>query len=299
MDRPGRHRRSRRGRPAPIKWQPLPSGINPIYAVAITPDGQYAACGRANQIFVYHLASGQLVTRLTDPALVKSGLYQNQGVAHLDLVQSLAFSPDGNLLASGGYREVKLWRRPHNVHRADLAGGSGAVQAIAISPDGKWAATGEASGAIKLWDLATRKDPKTLAGHTAAVTGVRFLPGGAKLVSGSLDKTIRLWNVADGAAAGQVETPAPVNALALVADGAQLATGGADNVIRLWTLPADASRRDSRRRRDRGARAADHGAGRLRRPTRRNSSRPAPTARSASGTWPTISRFARSSTAPR
>ena len=48
--------------------------MNPIYAVALTPDGQYAACGRANQIFVYHVPSGQLVTRLTDPALVEVGL---------------------------------------------------------------------------------------------------------------------------------------------------------------------------------------------------------------------------------
>ena len=225
----------------PIAWQPLPSGINPIYAVAITPDGQYAAAGRANQIFVYHVASGQLVTRLTDPELIKSGLNQNPGVAHLDLVQSLAFSPDGNLLASGGYREVKLWRRPRDVHRADLAGISSGVQAIAISPDGKWAATGEVSGVIQLWDLSTAKDPKTLAGHSAAVTSLQFLPSGAKLVSGSLDKTMRLWNAADGAPAGQVETPAPVHALAVLADGTQVASGGADNIIRLWTLPADAA----------------------------------------------------------
>ena len=223
----------------PIKWQPLPAGMNPIYAVALSADGQYAACGRANQIFVYHVASGQLVTRLTDPALTKSGLYENQGLAHLDLVQSLAFSPDGNLLASGAFREVKLWRRPNYVHKVDLAGGSAPAQAIGISPDGKFAATGEASGAIKLWDLATAKDPKTLAGHTAAVTSLRFLPGGARLISGSLDKTIRLWNTADGAPAGQVETPAAVNALALVAEGAQVASGGADNVIRLWTLPTE------------------------------------------------------------
>ncbi len=231
------------GQAVPIKWQSLPTGINPIYAVALDQpdDGQYAACGRANQIFVYHVASGQLVTRLTDPELIKSGLYQNHGVAHLDLVQSLAFSPDGNVLASGSYREVKLWRRPHNVRRADLAGAAAAVQAIAVSPDGKWAAVGEAGGAIKLWDLATAKDPKTLAGHTAAVTSLRFLPGGAKLVSGSLDKTIRLWNTAEATAGGQVETPAPVQALAVVADGAQVAAGGADNVIRLWTLPADAA----------------------------------------------------------
>ena len=94
-----------------------------------------------------------------------------------------------------------------------------------MSPDGKWAAVGEASGAIKLWDLAKAKDPKTLAGHTAAVTSLRFLPGGAKLVSGSLDKTIRLWNTADATAGGQVETPAPVQALAVVADGAKWPRG--------------------------------------------------------------------------
>lgn len=225
----------------PIKWQALPTGMNPIYAVALTSDGQYAACGRANQIFVYHVASGQLVARLTDPALVKSGLYETQGVAHLDLVQSLAFSPDGKTLASGSFREVKLWSRPSNVHRLDLAGGAAAAQAIAVSPDGKWAATGEASGAIKLWDLAIGKDPKTLTGHTAAVTGLRFLPGGTRLISGSLDKTVRLWNVSDGAAAQQVETPAPINALALIADGAQVAVGGADNLVRLFAIPADAA----------------------------------------------------------
>ncbi len=225
---------------ASIAWQSLPHGMNPIYAVAMSPDGQIAACSRANQIFIYNLASGALLARLTDPALVESGLYKQQGVAHLDLVQALAFSPDGDLLASGGYREVKLWRRPHGVRRADLPATASAVQAISVSPDGKWAAVGEASGEIKLWDLATLKDPKALAGHTAAVSDLEFLPDGLKLVSASQDKTVRLWNVADGAAVTQLETPAAVNALAVIADGTQVATGGADNIIRLWSLPAEA-----------------------------------------------------------
>ncbi|MEX0677849.1 MAG: c-type cytochrome domain-containing protein [Pirellulales bacterium] len=227
-------------RRAEIKWQQLPPGVNPIYAVALSPDAQYAACGRANQIFVYHVASGQLVTRLTDPALISSGMYEKLGVAHLDLAQSLAFSPDGELLASGGFREVKLWRRPHDVRRADLAGSTAAVESLATSSDGKWAATGEATGAIKLWDLSTLKDPRTLSGHSGPVTALGFTPDSTKLVSTSADKTIRLWNVADAAAAGQVETPAPINALAVLADGAQLATGHGDNAIRLWTLPAQA-----------------------------------------------------------
>src|SRR5438309_3357466 len=72
----------------PIVWQPLPEGLNPIYAVALTSDGQFAACARANQIFIYHIPSKQLVTRLSDPQLLKAGLYGKLGVAHRDLVHS-------------------------------------------------------------------------------------------------------------------------------------------------------------------------------------------------------------------
>jgi WD40 repeat protein len=93
---------------APIFWQPIPPGLNTIYALALARDGQFVACGRANQIFVYHLPSARLVARLIDPQLQKSS---NAGAAHRDTVNSLMFSPDGELLASGGYREVKLWRR--------------------------------------------------------------------------------------------------------------------------------------------------------------------------------------------
>src|SRR5215207_7653919 len=91
----------------PVDWQPLPHGLNPIYAVALSQDGQLAACARANQIFVYHVPSRQLVTRLIDPKVTNDTM-----AAHRDLIQSLAFNPDGTLLASGSYREVKLWRRP-------------------------------------------------------------------------------------------------------------------------------------------------------------------------------------------
>ncbi|MEQ1853421.1 MAG: c-type cytochrome domain-containing protein, partial [Chthoniobacteraceae bacterium] len=79
-----------------IAWQPLPQNLGAIFAVAVTPDGQFAACGRANQIGFYHLPSGRLLS---------------SEVAHRDQVNALAASPDGTLIASGGYREVKLWRR--------------------------------------------------------------------------------------------------------------------------------------------------------------------------------------------
>ena len=79
-----------------LQWQPLAEGVGAIFSVAITPDAQFAACSRANRISIYHVPSGRLVAN---------------EAAHRDQVNALAFSPDGTLMASGGYREVKLWRR--------------------------------------------------------------------------------------------------------------------------------------------------------------------------------------------
>lgn len=222
----------------PLVWQPLPAGINPIYAVAITADGQYAAASRANQIFLYHLPSKRELGRLTDPSLLEKGVYTKPGVADLDLIQSLAFSPDGERLASGGYRTVKIWKRPEGGKKLELAGLEGAAQSIAVSPDGKLAAIGEESGKIKVFDLATGQVVKKLEGHAATVRGLAFSADNSKLVSASHDKTFRVWNLADGQQIASVEAPAPLNAVALVGEDKQMATGGEDNVIRLWELPA-------------------------------------------------------------
>jgi len=219
----------------PIVWQPLPEGLNPIYAVALTSDGQFAACARANQIFIYQLPSRQLVTRLTDSQLLKAGLYGKQGVAHRDLVHSLAFSPDGNVLASGGYREVKLWRRPKDVQKFNLSSiARQAVLAVAVSPDGKWLATSGDDGSIRLWIPATGKSVRKLSGHKRAVNGLNFSPDSSKLVSGSADKTIRVWDVAKGKVLCQTQTVTEVNAVTWIADGRQIASGGADYLIRVW-----------------------------------------------------------------
>ncbi len=219
----------------PIVWQPLPKGLNPIYAVALSPDGQYAACARANQIFIYDVASKELVTRLTDAQLVKSGLYAMPGVAHRDLVNSLAFSPDGNLLASGGYREVKLWRRPRDVQKFKISKAlRGAVLSIAASADGKWMATGGDDGSIRLWNPATGKSSRKLSGHKRAVNSLSFSPDGTRLVSGSGDKSIRVWDVASGKVLCRAQTAAEVNAVAWVSEGRQIASGGADYLIRVW-----------------------------------------------------------------
>lgn len=219
-----------------IQWQPLPPGVNPVYAVAVSPDGQYAAAGRANQIFVFHVPTKRELGRLTDPTLLSSGIYSKPGVADLDMIQSLRFSPNGEWLASGGYRTAKLWHRPQSVKIADVAGLESPAHVAVVSPDGKLLATGEQNGKIKLIDLASRQIVRTLAGHTAPVTALSFTPDTAQLVSASKDKSWRVWRVADGAALARVDTPAEINSAALLMKGGQLATGGQDNLLRIWSL---------------------------------------------------------------
>jgi len=225
-----------------IQWRPLPSGLNPIYAIALSDDGQYVACGRANRIVIYDLASQRQIAELTDPALLEvqfegKPMYA-PGASHRDFVRSLAFNTDATLLASGGYRTVKLWQRPRDVVKQNV---SVDADHVAVSPDGKWFAVTAADNTIKLFNLADGQPGPVLSGAGDRLTSVLFTADSAKVIAGSLDKTVRVWNVADGAAAGQVNTPAAVNDVALSKDGMQVFTAGADNVIRVWPLPTDAA----------------------------------------------------------
>lgn len=227
-----------------INWQPIPKGVHPIYAVSLTSDGQFAAAGRGNTIGIYHIPSGEQIAALSDPALLAiqhngKAMYES-GAAHRDFVHSLAFNPAGTMLASGSYREVKLWTRPDNVARLNLPVSTGAVPAVAVSGDDKWLASAAADNSIKLYSLADGQPGKVLAGHTAAITGLAFSPDHGKLYSSSQDKTLRVWNVADGAAAGQIEAPAALTGLAVTPDGARLVVSCADNRLRVVTLPAGA-----------------------------------------------------------
>ena len=215
-----------------IEWQPLPAGLNPIYSVAVTADGQYAAAGRANQIFIYHLPTKTLAARLTDDALLKNGLYK-QGVAHLDMVHSLDFNHDGTLLASGGYREVKLWRKQVDKPLRALPINSDTA-ILDVSPDGKWLAAAEGND-IKLIDFATGTAAKTFAGHKAPVSGLSFSPDNTRLLSGAQDGNFTVWTVADGkAATPTLDKPVKINAVAWATSGKVFVTAQEDGLIRSW-----------------------------------------------------------------
>jgi WD40 repeat protein len=222
-----------------VQWQPVPAGLHAIYAVALSPDGQHAAASRGDQVHVYHLPSGKLVARLADSRLAQSvGGAAPRSAAHRDLVQSLAFSPDGNLLASGAYREVKVWRRPRDSRRLSITSAArGAVNGIAVAPDRASFATAGADGVVRLWGAKDGRPVREFAGHAAPVTAIAFSPDGTKLASVAADKNLRVWAVADGSTFAQGPCPVECSTVVWAGGGKQLVTAGGDAIVRVWVVP--------------------------------------------------------------
>ncbi|MEO6786219.1 MAG: hypothetical protein ABI318_08810, partial [Chthoniobacteraceae bacterium] len=151
-------------------------------------------------------------------------------------MQSLVFSPDGRVLASGEYRTVKLWQRAPNFPQFTL--GADPVSAFAASADGKWIATAAKDNVIRIWDAANGKPVKELLGHTGTVNTLRFSQNSARLASDSADKTIRVWDVAAGKIFSQTETANEVAAVASTMGGKWILSAGGEPAIRAWELPA-------------------------------------------------------------
>jgi tetratricopeptide (TPR) repeat protein len=130
---------------------------------------------------------------------------------HTARIGSLAFSPDGQTLASGGcgktdkekswdclQGEIKLWDiATGQPLGGSLTGHTDHVLSVAFSPDGQTLASGSLDSTVMLWDVATGQplgDPLT--GHTDRVLSVAFSPDGQTLLSGNGDGTFRQWDVA-------------------------------------------------------------------------------------------------------
>lgn len=174
--------------------------------------------------------------RLQQVNFAHSHIIQSRFFQTFSAIFSVAFSPDGQLLAVGeASGRICVWRVIDVQLLFSLEGHSGWPCGLQFSPDGTTLASACADYMVKLWDVQTGELLRTLQGHIGWVYALSFDPTGKLLVSGSADQTIRLWDVQTGQLlkAYQAHRGA-VRSVVFSPDGTLLATSGDDNLIKLW-----------------------------------------------------------------
>jgi hypothetical protein len=240
-----------------------PALVKPVRAVAVSPDGAVVAAGRGNQVHLFDGKTGAFVRTLADPEL-KTADGKPANAAHLSLVESMAYSPDGRTLATGSFREVTLWDPAAGTVRKRIGGFADRVVALAYSPDGKLLAAAGGppteEGEVKVFDAATG-DPafEIRGGHSDTVFGVAFSPDSKKLATAAADKFVKVFEVPPAGAslpAGGTGSPTAkqlrsfeghthhVMDVGWSADGTKVVSAGADNVVKVWDYEKGEKLRD-------------------------------------------------------
>lgn len=199
-------------------------GVN---CVDFSPDSNILALGQGSKIRLWNVATDESIGKPFE--------------GHSESVNSVAFSPDGQTLASGSSdHSIILW----NVETGQTIGKpltkhSESVNSVAFSPDGKILASGSNDNSIILWEVEIGQPiGQPLTKHSGSVNSIAFSLDGKTLASASADNTIILWDVVNGQPIGQPLTGhiSSVNSVAFSLDGKTLASGSLDNTIILWDV---------------------------------------------------------------
>ncbi|MBX7133085.1 MAG: AAA-like domain-containing protein [Fimbriimonadaceae bacterium] len=155
---------------------------------------------------------------------------------HSENVLSLAFSPNGGLVATGSMDgTAKVWDAETGKELLTLKGYPGDIYSVAFSPDGKRIATASTDGTARVWDVQTGRKLFTLNGHVAALVSVTFAPDGRRLATASHDGTAKIWDAGTGKELLTLKGHrGQVWSVAFSPDGQRLATASQDKVAKVW-----------------------------------------------------------------
>jgi WD40 repeat protein/tRNA A-37 threonylcarbamoyl transferase component Bud32 len=212
-----------------------------VFSVAFSPDGQRIVSGSVGYDPKTKQSWGEV--KVWDAA---TGQEKLSWKGHTYSVSSVAFSPDGTRIVSGGGEfdkpgEVKVWDAATGQEKLSWKGHTHWVTSVAFSADGTRLASMSGDQTVKVWDAATGQEKLSLKGHKGSVpirsaTSVAFSPDGTRIVSGGEGfdaKTGKHWGEVKvwDAAIGQEKLSlkghnGPVTSVAFSPDGKSIVSGG-------------------------------------------------------------------------
>jgi WD40 repeat protein len=182
--------------------------FSPVLSVSLSPDGSLLAAGDVNhEIHLWQVGSQQPLFTL-----------EAEG-----WVWSVAFSPNGELLASSANRSVCLWDVQTGQCVRSLQGYASRIFSLAFSADGKYLISGSEDHLIRIWNVDTGELLHCLEGHTDEVRSIAVHPSGRWFASAGCDRTIRCWELLSGRYLERSEIqPSIIDSIAFSPDGEQL-----------------------------------------------------------------------------
>lgn len=204
----------------------LPIEARSVRCVAFAPDGE--------SIAVALTESGELGAQIVlyDPL---DGAAKSRWRSEKVSPTTMAFSPDGSLLATASATRLHLWDVAAGKLAREITGHTKGIQALAFSPDGAKLATAAGDDPVRVWTVADGKMVREIAAKQDGTYSVAFSPTGKTLVTGGGDATVKLFNPETGILMGRLwGHRGRVTALEYSRDGKTLASGGQDQLIALW-----------------------------------------------------------------
>jgi len=171
-------------------------------------------------------------------------LYTLQGNG--DSINSVAFSPDGQLIATAlDNGTAKVWNTLTGDLLRTLEEHTATVNSVVFSPDGLLIGTGSSDRTAKIWNTLTGDRLHTLQPDSGMIDSVAFSPNGKLFATGSWDNTTQIWDVQTGQLLRTLEGHANwINSVAFSPDSQLVAAGSAEGTVILWnTLTGDLLRR--------------------------------------------------------
>jgi WD40 repeat protein len=223
-----------------MNWQPINSKLHGVYSLDLDAPGRFVAAGRGNHVSIYDMARKDAVSSLIDPQILLPDGSAPAGVAHLDYVHAIAFHPTESVIATSGYRNVKLWKRDGESISSAFAIPADA-QSWAVTADGSEVVLGVASRGIVVANAASGAERGAVAVDGQAVAAITAFASEPKwILAATADARIVVIKGADLTVAHKTEPmPAAVTALSDELAGNRVAALLADGSVKLLTVAAD------------------------------------------------------------